>query len=461
MQKLKKKITPIGTPQAYGNCGAVIKHDCEVGQVLQPVKTFFNSSDVDKPSKEEKQDSRVPVYILNMRGQPLMPTTPKKARMLLKQNKATVKYRSPFTIQLLYPTGESKQNITLGIDAGYSYIGFSANTSKKEVISGEVQLLINVSKRIQERARYRRNRRNRLWYRKPRFLNRKRKDGWLAPSIQHKFDTHVRIIEKLKKILPISKIIIETAKFDAQKLQNPKINGIEYQQGTLQGTNVKQYLLEKWGYRCVYCKKKNIPLEIEHIIPRSRRGSNRVSNLTISCRDCNQKKGSKTAEEFGYPDVQKQAKKPLKGAAFMNIVYKRLAKELECESTFGYITKFKRKEFGLDKSHVNDAFVVANGSNQERCKPFKVKQIRRNNRSIQLNRKGFKPSIRKRRYPFQPFDLIRCNYELYRVAGMFSYGRYCLINDLEGNPIRVNGKRKYLKTKEIELVNYGKGLQFY
>jgi len=202
--------------------------------VLQDLKTFSNNSDVDQqPIKRLRQNLRVFVYVLNLRKKPLMPTTPRKARILLKQEKAKVIKRSPFTIQLLYSTGETKQEITLGIDTGYSKIGFSAVTSEKEVISGKVQLLENVSKRIQKRARCRRNRRSCLWYREPRFLNRKssKSKGWLAPSIQHKLNTHVRIVNTIKEILPITKIIVEVAKFDQQKMINPEINGIEYQQG--------------------------------------------------------------------------------------------------------------------------------------------------------------------------------------------------------------------------------------
>ncbi len=460
--KLKENITLTGDPLADDNCGTVIKQFCEGETVLQSVKNSFNNSEVDQPSLEERTNLRVFVYVLNMRGEPLMPTNPAKARILLKQNKAIVKYRSPFTIQLKYPTGETKQNIKLGVDSAYKDIGLSAISDKKELISGKVEMRMDVSKKIQERAMYRNKRRSRLWYRPPRFLNRRIKKGWLAPSIQHKFDTHIRIIEKIEKILPISEITIEVAKFDTQKLQNLEIKGIEYQRGTLYGTNIWHYLLEKWKYQCVYCKKKNIPLELEHIIPKLRGGSNRVSNLTISCKKCNLKKGSKTSKEFGYPTIQKQAKKSLKAASFMSIVWKKLVDTLHCKSTFGYITKFERKKLGLKKSHVNDAFVIVGGTNQERCRSFLIKQIRRNNRSLQTNRKGFEPSIRRKRYKIQPFDLIKHKGQLYRSKGIHSYGRYVYIADLKGNSLKKeNGKgNKYLKTNEIEIICYGKGLQF-
>ena len=172
----------------------------------------------------------VPVYVLNMRGQPLMPTTPQKARNLVKQGKARVVQRLPVTIQLQYATGETKQKISLGIDSGYSFVGFSAITEKQEVISGELELRKDVSKNLTERRQYRRTRRNRLWYRKPRYNNRvsSKKKGWFAPSIEHKLDSHKKLIEGITRILPVTKTIIEVATFDAHKLKHPEVSGIEY-----------------------------------------------------------------------------------------------------------------------------------------------------------------------------------------------------------------------------------------
>jgi len=337
MQKLEKRntYTPTDAPQVHCNCDSVIKHDCGIGQVSQNLKTFSNISDVDKLRKE-KRNLRVSVYVLNMRGKPLIPTTPKKARILLKKEKCKVVKRSPFVIQLNYATGETIQSIILGIDPGYTEIGFSAVSKKKELISGKVELRKNVSKKISEKRMYRNKRRSKLWYRKPRFLNRKKEKEWLAPSIRHRLQTHIQLIEKVKKILPISNIIIEIASFDTQKMQNPEINGIEYQQGELFGYEIKEYLLWKYKHKCVYCGKSDIPLQVEHIIPKSRGGSNRISNLTISCVSCNLKKGNKTAEEFGYPEVQKNAKKSLKASAFMNNIKERVVNYFKCNKTYGF-----------------------------------------------------------------------------------------------------------------------------
>ena len=242
----------------------------------------------------------------------------------MEKGKAKVIKRTPFTIQLEYATGETKQPIKLGIDAGYSMVGFSAVTEKSELIAGEVTLRKDVSKKIIEKRMYRRARRDKLRYRKARFQNRRRKKSGFAPSLQHKFEAHLQLIEKIKQLLPITKTIIEIATFDAQKMQNPEIKGIEYHQGELQGYEVREYLLAKWGRKCAYCKKSGIPLEIEHIIPKSRGGSNRISNLTIACFKCNLKKGNKTATEFGYPRIQKRGKRSLQSVAFMNTVRKRM-----------------------------------------------------------------------------------------------------------------------------------------
>jgi len=169
-----------------------------------------------------------------------MPTTPRKARVLLKEGKATVVERCPFTIQLRYATGETKQPIKLGVDIGYKTIGFSAKTKKSELLSGTLTLRKDLSKKLTERRMYRRNRRNRLWYRKPRFLNRKTEEGWLAPSIQHRYATHIRLVNKVESMLPITFKKVEVANFDAQKIQHPEIKGVEYQQGELHGYEVRE-----------------------------------------------------------------------------------------------------------------------------------------------------------------------------------------------------------------------------
>jgi len=236
-------------------------------------------------------------------------------------------------------------------------------------------------------------------------------------------------------------------------MQHPEITGIEYQQGTLQGYEVKEYLLDKWGRKCAYCGETDAPLEVEHIVPTSRGGTDRVSNLTISCRICNLKKGNQTAEDFGHPHIQQQAKKSLKATACLNNIRWKLVEQLRAEHTYGYVTKYQRNKLGLEKSHVNDAFVIAGGTYQERCRPYEVIQVRRNNRSLQKNRKGFKPSVRKNHYALQPYDLVKYNNRTYRVKGVRCYGKRVVLE----NP---KGKNPSVAIKKVELVKYGKGLLF-
>jgi len=379
-----------------------------------------------------------------------MPCKPAKARHLLKDGKARVIRAVPFTIQLLWDCESNIQTITLGIDAGYSKIGFSAVTDQKELVSGEVTLRRDISKKLTERRGYRRLKRGKLWYREPRFLNRvsTKKEGWLAPSIRHKLDSHIRLIDKIKKLLPISNIVVEVASFDTQKMVNPEISGLEYQQGELQGYEVREYLLEKWRRKCAYCGKKDIPLEIEHIVPTSRGGTDRVSNLTIACPKCNQKKGNKTAAEFGYPEIQKKANRTLKAAAFMNVVRWKLVNALGCQWTYGYITKHNRIKLGLEKSHCNDSFVIAGGNGQQRVTQYGVSQTRRNNRCLQLNRKGFKPSIRKQRYSLQPKDLVSHLGQIMQVGGAHCLGKRVMLGS------------KSVDINKVRLYRYKGGWQF-
>ena len=397
------------------------------------------------------------VFVLNKHGRPLMPCKPAKARHLLNQDKAKVIQRTPFTIQLLYGSSGYTQNITLGIDPGYSYIGYSAVSDSKELIAGEVILRSDIKRLLEKRASYRRTRRGRLWHREPRFDNRGRDNGWFAPSIQHRLDSHIKLVDRLKSILPITKVVVEVANFDQQKMQNPEISGIEYQQGALQGYEVREYLLEKWKRTCAYCGKTDVPLEIEHIVPKSRGGSNRVSNLTIACHECNQAKNNLTAEEFGYPGIQAKAKKPLQSAAFMNIVKKKLVEILDCEITYGYFTKHNRIFFGLEKSHVNDAFVIAGGVNQVRSEyTYISRQVRRQNRSLYKANfiKGgrLKRNTVKEVKGFRRFDKVIFEGKESIIHGLRSRG-YFDVRSISGD--KLGGD---VNSKKLILLEHAKGI---
>ena len=443
MQKLEGRntYTPLSAPQALGNCDSMIKHGRETDQVLQSLKTPSNNSDVDQLSGKRGQDLRVPV--LNMHGEPLMPTTPGKARHLLEKGNAIVIKRKPFVIRLLSATGEAKQPITLGIDSGYKFIGFSAVSEKAELISGELQLRTDIPKKLLERSMYRRNKRNRLWYRSPRFLNRG-KDGWLAPSIRHKLDSHIRLVKQLKKLLPITKIVVEVASFDIQKIKNPDIEGVGYQEGEQEGFwNLREYIIHRDSHTCQHCKgkKKDPILQVHHINGRAGSATDRPEELMTVCRTCHKEHHS------GKNVITKTEVNSFKPEAFMTTIHWKLVNILVCEHTFGYITKSGRIEQGLEKSHANDAFIIAGGNGQDRSELFTIKQVRRNNRCLQKNRKGFKPAIRRQRYKLQTSDLVMYDGREHRVKGVHCKGSRVLLNS-----------KKSIGIENVELINYGKGL---
>ena len=414
-----------------------------------------NNSDVDRQSGKTEQDLRVPV--LNMQGKPLMPTKPAKARHLLNEDKAKVVTRKPFTIQLKYATGENKQETTLGVDAGYQYVGFSATTKKQELISGEVELRTDIPKKLLEKRMYRRNRRSRKWYRQPRFDNRKRDDGWLSPSIQHKLDSHLRIVEKVMQLVPITKIVVEVAGFDIQKIKNPDIEGTGYQQGEQLGFwNLREYVLHRDNHHCQHpnCKhKKEKVLVVHHINGKTEGGAtDRPEELITLHKSCHDDHHS------GKNIIPKVKIRQFKSETFMTIVRWKLVNrlrnmfpDLDVEHTYGYITKNRRIGLDIKKSHVDDAFVISGGREQRRAKPYSIKQVRRNNRSIQLNRKGFGRSIRRQRYILQPKDVVKYKGKEFLVKGVFNKGKWVRLMDVSGEVVNSS-------IKKVRLITYGKGI---
>lgn len=421
------------------------------------------------------------VYVLDVDGKPLMPTTNPKARILLKQKKAKVKQVKPFMIQLTYKTTTYTQPITLGVDSGYLNIGFSATTDKKELISGEVKLLQGMSNRIQERSMYRRIRRSKLRYRKPRFNNRAIPKGWLAPSIQHKLDSHIRFIDKLKKLLPITKITVEVASFDIQKIKNPNIQSEEYQQGEQMGFwNLREYILHRDNHTCQNpnCKNKGKDqiLEVHHIVYKSNGGTNTPNNLITLCSECHTSANHKKGKFLYDWQTNKPKTRGFKDATFMSIIRWKLVEFIECLHTYGYITKTNRINLGLEKTHYNDAFVIANGNNQTRIESIIYEQIKRNNRSLEKfydakyidTRTGEKASgcelncgrrtrnknhntenlrkyrgaklskgrrsIRKQRYFYQPNDLVKYRGKIYTVRGSQNGGKYVALKEIKKVP---------------------------
>jgi 5-methylcytosine-specific restriction endonuclease McrA len=309
------------------------------------------------------------VFVLSSDGKPLDPCHPARARKLLKKGRAAVFRLYPFTIILKDRT--AAESVThcyrLKIDPGSRITGLAILCEDTNRVVWAAEILHRgreIHKRMQTRAQLRRARRSRKYrYRKKRFDNRRRRKGWLPPSLESRVSNIETWVMRLRRYAPIAAISVELSKFDTQKLQNPEISGIRYQQGELFGYEVREYLLEKWGRRCAYCGAENVPLQVEHIVPKGRGGTDRVSNLTISCRDCNQAKGNRTAAEFGHPEVQKEAKAHWKDAAAVNstrwAIFCRLKViGLPLEVGTGGRTKYNRTRLGLPKAHWNERSYV-------------------------------------------------------------------------------------------------------
>ena len=310
------------------------------------------------------------VFVLDAHQKPLMPCTEKRSRQLLERGRAVVHRMAPFTIRLKDRTAETSvfQPIRVKFDPGSKTTGVAiileGAKGPKVIFFGEIVHKAGIKARLDARRALRQNRRHRKTrYRKPRFQNRKRKEGWLPPSLEARADQTLHALVQIQKRTPITHLSVEHVKFDTQAMKSPDISGVEYQQGTLLGYEVREYLLEKWGRACVYCGQTDVPLQVEHIVPKSRGGSNRVSNLTLACEPCNLRKNNQTAAEFGYPDIQGQARKPLKDAAMMNATRWRLygalrATGLPVEGGSGARTKMQRIAHNLPKEHDYDALCV-------------------------------------------------------------------------------------------------------
>lgn len=308
------------------------------------------------------------VFVLDQYKQPCNPVHSAAARRLLTSGKAAVWRTFPFTIllktdmpvdkpapkRLKLDPGSKTTGIALIDDATGQVVWAAELTHRGQLVCHALQ-----SRRATRRSRRQRHTR----YRAPRFLNRTRPPGWLAPSLESRIKNVETWVARLRRLAPIGALSMELVRFDMQLMQDATVSGVVYQQGELVGYEIRQYLLEKWRRTCAYCGETGIPLEIEHITPRSRGGSDRVSNLTLACHACNQKKGNKTAAEFGYPELQAKAKQPLKDAAAVNSTRWRLFERLKATSLpvevgSGGLTQFNRTQRGLDKTHWLDAACV-------------------------------------------------------------------------------------------------------
>jgi len=417
------------------------------------------------------------VYVKNLRGEALMPTTPKKARKLLKENKAAIVSYKPFTIQLRYTTGETKQRVNLGIDLGAKHVGVAITTEDKVLTKGEIELRNDVSSLLETRKIYRHSRRGRKTrYREPRFLNRtkSKKKGWLPPSIQSRIDNTFMWIDRFCNLLPNPNLIIEVGKFDVQKMINPDISGVDYQKGQTYGYHdVRYYVFARDNYTCQVCKKKGKILQTHHILYRSKGGSDRADNLITVCTDCHTSKNHKKGGVL-YEWMTKDKKvKSYKETPFMNTLRLRVFDKYPNASiTYGSTTAPRRKELGLEKTHYNDAIAISGiediGSNTDNT--FKIKQFRKKKRSLHeaTARKGRKtPNITQKRNNknikyqngFYLNDKVRTFGKVGFITGFTNGGVY--IQDIEGDYITIPNKSyKQVSFKYIEFINHNNNWQF-
>lgn len=403
------------------------------------------------------------VYVINKEGQALMPTERfGKVRRLLKNNLAHVVCRIPFTIQLDYETTCFVQPISLGVDSGSKHIGISATTKEKELYAANVELRNDIVEKISTRREQRRTRRSRLRYRKARFNNRasSKRKGWLAPSIKNKIQTHLTVIEKIHKFLPITNIVVEAASFDIQKIKNPGISNEEYQQGEqLDFFNVREYVLFRDQHTCQHCKgkSKDSVLNVHHIESR-KIGGNAPNNLITLCETCHKK--------YHKGEIQLKIKrgKSFRDATFMGIMrwafYNRLKSIYTNVSiTFGYITKNTRILNNLPKEHYVDARCISGNPN---AKPlgyyFYQKKVRCQNRQIHKVNflKGGKKKLNQAPFlvkGFRLFDLIEYQKDLYYIFGRRDTGFFD-IRKLNGTKVNKGS----VSCKHIQLVDIRKTL---
>ena len=403
------------------------------------------------------------VYVLNIDGHPLMPTKRcGKVRRLLKSNKAKVVKRCPFTIQLMYKSTTYTQNVSLGIDAGSKHIGVSATTTDRELYAADVELRNDITELLSTRREARRARRNRKTrYRAPRFNNRKRSDNWLAPSVRAKVNTHLKVVSDIYKFLPVSKIILEVASFDIQKIKNPDISGTEYQQGEqLNFWNIREYVLFRDNHTCQCCrgKSKDKILNVHHIESR-KTGGDAPNNLITLCETCH------TGYHKGTVKLPSSIKRgaSFKDAAFMGIMrwafYNKLREIYpDVSLTYGYITKNTRIKNNLLKEHYIDARCISGNPLAESLGyVYYQKKVRCHNRQIHKYKVN-KGGIRKNNQAeyeikgFRLYDSVIARGKIWYIHGRRTKGSFVL-KTLEGNTLEiVPSKIKKLYSQKCFLV---------
>ncbi len=403
------------------------------------------------------------VYVLTPDGKPLMPCVPAIARLLLKEGKAKVLRRTPFTIKLLTPPKTtSTQPVTLGVDTGSAVVGVaSADESATILYLSEVELRNDIATTMKERASKRRKRRNRQTrYRQPRWLNRRNsiKQGRLSPTMRSKIDGHLREIRFVKSILPISAIVLETGTFDPHALKNPEVlqNPSLYQKGINYGfANTKAYVLTRDSYLCQRCqgKSKDRRLEVHHLVFRSQGGSDDESNLLTLCKTCHDglHAGTITLKSSG----KKQG--TLAHATQMKSMRVQLLKRLDTEETWGFVTKEHRLLAGLPKTHANDAAVIATRGKPPQFRTTQVmlkKCIPDGDYQQTKGVRSEQPITTGKISGFRKFDKVRYCGQEYFIKGRMSTG-YAILMGMDGKKVDLRPIPKFEKMKRVSARSSG------
>jgi 5-methylcytosine-specific restriction endonuclease McrA len=418
------------------------------------------------------------VFVLDTLKRPLMPCRPSRARRLLRDGKAAVYRLQPFTLILKYPVKPTPQPVELKADpgsktTGLALVGEFPKQGRVVLWAGNLHHRGDaIRKRLADRRAQRLGRRSRhTRYRALRFDNRTRPTGWLPPSLKSRVDNVRTWVGRLIARVPVKAVAVETVRFDTQALQTPEISGVQYQHGTLFGYELREYLLEKWGRKCAYCGAKESPLEVEHIVPRSRGGSDRASNLTLVCVPCNQRKGNRTAAEFEHPELQAKAKQPLKDAAAINSIRYAVGNALRAFGLAvsfwtGGRTKFNRASQGYPKDHWIDAACVGTTGEAVSLNAVTALSISATGRGkrqvVKLDRYGFPRGAAgriKRVLGFQTGDLVRLVQPRGKYAGTWT-GRLAGIRADGRLDIQTLSKKVTAPARNYHLLQHGDGYAY-
>lgn len=411
-----------------------------------------------------------------------MPCSQRKSRLLLKEEKAKIIRYKPFTIQLTVPTGESKQEVHLGVDTGAKHIGIAVTSNNKVFVKGEIELRDDIHKNMEIRSGLRRTRRNRnTRYRQTRFLNRKRNIGWLPPTVQSKLDATFMWIDKFLYLLPNPILHIEVGKFDIQKMMNPGIANEEYQNGQCTGYyDVRYFVFARDNYTCQVCKKQNKILHTHHLLYKSKGGSDRADNLITVCTDCHSSDNHKEGGILYDWMINHKKVKQYKEATFMNIVRKRtFQKYTNAIITYGSETSPYRKELGLNKTHYNDAIAISKIENikENPQEYFYIKQFRKKKRSLHESiptrgRRKEKNVNSERRNKNSPSragwfmnDMVSFQNKIGWIYGFSGgkSGKECVLRDINGEIIRDCRRSKSnpnIKFSDLRLVCHNNNWQY-